>query len=85
MNVAVALHTGTGRDRFTDDNVLFQAYQMVNLTLDSSVGQNLGGLLEGCCGQEGIGCQGCFGDTKQYLFSFCRLFAFCDQSFVGLV
>jgi DNA-directed RNA polymerase subunit beta' len=36
---------------------------MVNLTLDSSVGQNLGGLLEGCCGQEGIGCQGCFGEN----------------------
>ena len=53
MNVAVALHTGTGRDRFTDDNVLFQAYQMVNLTLDSSVGQDLGGLLEGCGGQTG--------------------------------
>ena len=28
---------------------------------------------------------GMLGDTKQYLFSFCRLFAFCDQSFVGLV
>ena len=28
---------------------------MVDLTLDSRLGKNLGGLLEGCCGKEGFG------------------------------
>ena len=43
----VTLHTGTSRDQLTDDNVLLQTDQMVNLTVDRCFCQNLGGLLEG--------------------------------------
>ena len=46
----VTLHTGTSRNQLTNDYVLLQTDQMVNLTIDSRLGQNLGGLLEGCCG-----------------------------------
>ena len=38
---------------------------MVYLTLDSSLGENLGGLLEGGGRQEGFGAQRCLGDTKE--------------------
>ena len=33
--------------------------------MDSRLGKNLGGLLEGCGGQEGLGLQRCLGDTQQ--------------------
>ena len=36
-NVAVARHSGSGRDQFTDDNIFLQADQMVDLTLDRSL------------------------------------------------
>ena len=51
----IRLQTGAGRDQLADDDVLLQAYQMVGLALDGSLGQNLGGLLEGGGGQEGVG------------------------------
>ena len=44
----VTLHTGTCRNQLTNDNVFLQTDQMVNLAVDSRLGQNLGGLLEGC-------------------------------------
>ena len=46
LYIAVALHACTSWNQFTDDYILFQTDQMVNLTLDSSFGQNLGSLLE---------------------------------------
>ena len=45
--ITVLLHTCSGRNMFTDDNVLFQTNQMVNFTLDSCFCQNLCCLLEG--------------------------------------
>ena len=45
---SVALHTGTCRDWLTDNNILLQTNQVIYLTVDSGLGQNLGGLLEGC-------------------------------------
>ena len=38
---------------------------MVDLALDGGFGQDLGGLLEGCGGQEGVGSQRGLGDTQQ--------------------
>ena len=58
---------------------------MVNLAVDSRLGQNLSGLLEGCCRQEGIGSQGCLGNTKHNLLALCRLLALCDQSLIHLI
>ena len=40
--------TGTGGDQLTDDDILLQAGQRVNLALDGGFGQDTGGLLEGC-------------------------------------
>ena len=37
----VTLHTGTSRNQLTNDYVLLQTDQMVNLTIDSRLGQNL--------------------------------------------
>ncbi len=37
------------------DNVLLESHKVVDLTLDSRLGKNLGGLLEGCRGKEGFG------------------------------
>ena len=59
--------TGSGGDQLTDDDVLFQTGQRVNLALDGGFGQNAGGFLEGCSGQEAVGCQAGLGDTKQDL------------------
>ena len=63
----VTLHTGTSRNQLTNDYVLLQTDQMVNLTIDSRLGQNLGGLLEGCSGQEGVVGQSSLGDAQQHL------------------
>ena len=59
--------TGSGGDQLTDDDVLLQTGQRVNLALDGGFGQNAGGFLEGCSGQEAVGCQAGLGDTKQDL------------------
>lgn len=48
FNVTVFSHTCSCRNQFTDNDVLFQTDQVVNLTFDSSLSQNLGCLLEGC-------------------------------------
>ena len=44
----LSVETCTSGNELTDDNVLFQTDQVVNLTFDSSLSQNLGCLLEGC-------------------------------------
>ena len=57
----------TGGDQLTDDHVLLQAHQVVLLALDGSLGEDLGGLLEGGGRQEGVGGQGGLGDTHEKL------------------
>ena len=61
---AVIGHTRAGRNQLADDYVLLQAHQRIDLALDRSVGQHAGGLLEGCSGHPGIGCEGCLGDLS---------------------
>ena len=51
---AVAVHTGAVWDQLTDNDVLLETAQVIDLPLDGSLGQNFGGLLEGGCRDEGI-------------------------------
>ena len=67
LEITIRLQTGTGGDQFTDDDVFLQTNQMVNLTLDCGIGQNLGGFLEGCGRQEGVRSQRCLGNTPGLL------------------
>ena len=48
----VCVQAGTGGNQLTNDNVLLQTGQVVLLALDGSLGQDLGGLLEGCGRQD---------------------------------
>ena len=50
LDIAVTLHSGTSRDQLTDNNILFQTDQVIDLTVDRSLSKNLCGLLEGCGG-----------------------------------
>ncbi len=43
LDVAVTFHTGSGRDQFTDDNVLFQTDQVIYFAVDRSLSKNLCG------------------------------------------
>ena len=71
--------TSTGGDELTDDDVLLQAGQRVDLALDSGLGQDTGGLLEGRSGQEGVGSQAGLGDAKQDLAGLNELqISLCD-------
>src|SRR5699024_2279389 len=46
-DVAVALQAGASRDELTDDDVLLKAEEGVSATVDRSIGEHPGGLLEG--------------------------------------
>src|SRR5690606_23921662 len=58
--------TGSRRNQATDDDVLFQAAQRIDLAGDSRLGENAGGFLEGSRGDERAGLQRRFGDTLKY-------------------
>ena len=64
-DVTVPLHTGSGGDQFSDDDVLLQSEQFVRLSLDRRFRQNTGRLLEACRRQEAVSCQRCLGDAQQ--------------------
>ncbi len=49
--VAVAGQTGAGRDELTDDDVLLEALEVIDLLVQGGVGEHAGGLLEGGGGQ----------------------------------
>ena len=85
MHVAVTLHAGSRRNQLTDDNVLLQADQRIHLTLDGSFRQNLGGLLEGCRRQEGIGGKRSLRNSQKDLLTVRRLFAFGSQGLVQVL
>src|SRR5215472_13453674 len=53
--VAVVLHTGAGRDQAPDDDVFFQAAQVIDLAVDAGFGEHARGLLERRGGDERIG------------------------------
>ena len=72
MTVAVFLQTRACRNQLTDQNVLLQTGQRIDLTLDCSIGQDTRGLLEGCSGQERLGSQCSLCDTHEYRRSGCK-------------
>src|ERR1039458_6465617 len=47
-HVAVVLHAGAGRDEASDNDVFFQAAQVINLAVDAGFGEHARGLLERC-------------------------------------
>ena len=46
--------TGTCGDQLTNDDVFLETQQRIYLALDSGIGENTSGLLEGSGGKEGI-------------------------------
>ena len=65
ISLTILAQAGTGRDQLTDDNVLLQSQQMIYLALDGGLSQDLGGLLERGCGEEGLGGQRGLGDAHE--------------------
>ena len=68
---AACFGAGAGRDEFADDDVFFEATQVVDFAGDGSLGEHAGGLLERRSGQEAIGGQRCLGNTEQQRRSDC--------------
>src|SRR5580692_5442132 len=64
-HVAVILHAGSGRDKASDDDVLFQAAQVIDLAVDAGFGEHARGLLERRGGDEGVGGERCLGDAQE--------------------
>src|SRR5579872_5925329 len=54
-DVAVVLHAGSGRDKASDNDVLFQAAQVIDLAVDAGFGEHARGLLERRGGDERVG------------------------------
>ena len=57
---------GSGRNEMTADDVLLQAFEVVNTATDSGLAENLRGLLEGCGGDEAVGTKSRAGDTLEH-------------------
>ena len=58
---------------------------MIHLAVDGRLSQNLSGLLEGGCGQEGIRSKGRLCNSQHHLLALRRLLSFGDQLLVHLV
>ena len=65
FNISVTFHTGSGRNKLTDNNIFLKSEQMIHLALNSRLGKNLGCLLERCCGKERLCEKRSFCDTKK--------------------
>src|SRR6201993_4681266 len=65
LDVAVVLHAGSGWDETADDDVFLEAAQAVHRTVDAGFGEDSRGLLEGGCGDEGVGRERGLGDAQQ--------------------
>ena len=57
INVVILSHAGAGRNKFTDNDVFFKTDKRIYLILDCGFGKHACGFLEGCCGQEAVGCE----------------------------
>src|SRR5690606_18692831 len=64
-NVAEVPLTGSGGNRVTDDHVLLEAVERIDLRLDGGVREHLRGLLEGRGGHERLGRERGLRDTEQ--------------------
>src|SRR5450432_3596759 len=81
-HVAVVLHAGAGRDEASDDDVLFQTAQVVDLAVDAGFGEHARGLLERRRGNERVGGERRFRDAEEQRASGSRLAAFLDHALV---
>ena len=75
FDISVALHTCTGRNQMSNDDVLLKSAQFISTTSNRCVCQDLGRLLEGSGTDERVDRQGCIGYTKQARSCDCRLSA----------
>ena len=44
--------SGSGGDEAADDDIFFQAFELIFLAADGCIDQDSCGFLEGCCGEE---------------------------------
>ena len=65
VDIMVASHTGSGRNKLTDDDILLKSEQIVDLSADSRIGKNLGRFLEGCRREEGLGLERSLCDSEE--------------------
>jgi len=79
-NVPVIPETGSGRDQPTHDNVFLDLSQVINFAVQSCLGQNPGGFLEGGSGDKAVGAQGTLGNPQKEWTGLGRLPAFSGFS-----
>src|ERR1051326_8106780 len=92
-HVAVVLHAGAGRDEASDDDVLLQAAQVIDLAVDAGFGEHARGLLERRRRNERVGGERCLRDPEEQRPSSSRLAAlrnhplvlFAESELVGLL
>ena len=58
IQLAVAGHAGTSRNKFADDDIFLEAEERIFLAFDRCFGEDTGGFLEGSRGDEGRSRQG---------------------------
>src|SRR6478735_9695238 len=83
-DLGVAREARAGRDQLTDDDILLQAQQRIALAFHGRLRQDAGGLLEGSCGQPGLGGQRRLGDTHELGTSGSRSLALGHNAAVGI-
>ena len=69
----VLTQTRTSRDQVTADDVLLKTFEGIDLTVDGSIVEDLGRLLEGSSGHEALGLQCSTSDPLQDLACCSRL------------
>ena len=62
-DILVCLQTGTGRNKVSADNVFLKSFKMIDSSSDGCLAENLGGLLEGSCGDKAVCLECGSGDT----------------------
>src|SRR5690606_12124281 len=75
----------TGRDETADDDVLLEPFKRIDLALDCRLGEDAGGLLERCRGEEGSRLQGGLGDAQQNARALGGIAPGFHRSLVGLL
>ena len=82
LYISVSSHTGSGRNQFSDDDILFQADKAINLSIDCRFRKDFRCLLEGCRRHEGIRGKRRLRDTEHCTLPFRRCLTFFDESFI---
>ena len=72
FHLAVTGNTGTCRNQLADDDVFLETNERIGLALDSCIGEDSGGFLEGSCREEGIGGQSGLSGAEEEVFAGCE-------------